>query len=782
MTLAPRSLAELQEAVAASAPAPLRIRGGGSKRPPPAEGTTLDLRQLSGVVAYNPAECVITVLGGTRVADVERVLGEHGQYLPFDPPLLDAGATIGGMVAAGLSGPGRYRYGGIRDFVIGAAVVDGEGRLIRSGGQVVKNAAGFLLHHALVGSAGRYGAIGEMSFKVFPRPEARATVASGAGELGRGDRCARAAAGRARSGSARSRRGHPHRLGPGGGAGLQPAGAAVADPRRGERARRHASSPPTRNCAPGTTPPSSRWAAPDAPLIKLVATPSLLRHAAVMAPAAGRARVTCGGAAVLWSPAMPMADAPAALGEGWRGVVVRGPECGRLIASTAPDGDSFRGGSRLFDERVRRVLDPHARFTRGRTMQHRLPVDALGPDGPAMAVAVSSCVHCGFCLPACPTYAVLGEEMDSPRGRIVLMKEALEGTLPLADAAVHLDRCLGCLACETACPSGVRYRDLIEPVRERLAAARPAWRRAATSRLLNVMESRDRFRRALRLGRLARPVSAVLPATLRAMLSLLPATSPSRGPPGGRDASRGPPPRTGGAAARLRAGRAAPVDHRGGDPRAVARGLRRGGAGRPRLLRRAGGPLRPAGPRRAPGRRLPAGDSRRGRRPGRHRRRVRVVAEGHRERRGRRRQPSTSPSSSPRARPAPARYELPAPRQGGVPGRLPPAACPGQQRRTAALARPRAPPDAGPDPGRRHVLRVGRALQPRAAGDCRGARRAQGRRTGRVGSAIVATGNIGCLTQLEKALAEAGAAIRLRHTIELLAEALVPGGQISEDR
>src|SRR5688572_31815384 len=111
------------------------------------------------------------------------------------------------------------------------------------------------------------------------------------------------------------------------------------------------------------------------------------------------------------------------------------------------------------------------------SVQHHIPLDNLGPHGAGMARAVTTCVHCGFCLPACPTYAVLGEEMDSPRGRIVLMKEALEGALPLADAAVHLDRCLGCLACETACPSGVRYRDLIEPVRERLAAARPAWRR-----------------------------------------------------------------------------------------------------------------------------------------------------------------------------------------------------------------------------------------------------------------------------------------------------------------
>ena len=257
MTLAPRSLAELQEAVAASAPAPLRIRGGGSKRPPPAEGTTLDLRQLSGVVAYNPAEGVITVLGGTRVRDVQRVLGEHGQYLPFDPPLLDAGATIGGMVAAGLSGPGRYRYGGIRDFVIGAAVVDGEGRLVRSGGQVVKNAAGFLLHHALVGSAGRYGAIGEMSFKVFPRPEARATVRVARSNWGEAIDAHERLRGRARSGGARSRRGHPHRVGPGGGARLQPAGAALPDPRRGERPGGTHPRRPTRTSAPGTTPPSS---------------------------------------------------------------------------------------------------------------------------------------------------------------------------------------------------------------------------------------------------------------------------------------------------------------------------------------------------------------------------------------------------------------------------------------------------------------------------------------------------------------------------------------------
>ena len=87
-----------------------------------------------------------------------------------------------------------------------------------------------------------------------------------------------------------------------------------------------------------------------------------------------------------------------------------------------------------------------------------------------MARAVETCVHCGFCLPACPTYKVLGEEMDSPRGRIVLMKQVLEGDLALADVRTHIDRCLGCLGCVTACPSGVQYGDLLIPFRGEASA------------------------------------------------------------------------------------------------------------------------------------------------------------------------------------------------------------------------------------------------------------------------------------------------------------------------
>ncbi len=104
-------------------------------------------------------------------------LARHGQYLPFDPLLVRRGATLGGTVAANLSGSGRYRYGGVRDFILGVRFVDGRGQLVRSGGKVVKNAAGFDLPKFFVGSLGRYGILTEVSFKVFPRPRSHMTLA-----------------------------------------------------------------------------------------------------------------------------------------------------------------------------------------------------------------------------------------------------------------------------------------------------------------------------------------------------------------------------------------------------------------------------------------------------------------------------------------------------------------------------------------------------------------------------------------------------------------------------
>ncbi|EKP95714.1 FAD-binding oxidoreductase [Thermaerobacter subterraneus] len=136
----------------------------------------VDTTGLAGVVDYDPAEFTVTARAGTRVAVLEELLARHGQYLPFDPLLVRAGATLGGTVATGVSGPCRMRYGGVRDFVLGVTLVDGRGQVARGGGRVVKNAAGYDLPKFLCGSLGRFGILAELTFKVFPRPEAFATA------------------------------------------------------------------------------------------------------------------------------------------------------------------------------------------------------------------------------------------------------------------------------------------------------------------------------------------------------------------------------------------------------------------------------------------------------------------------------------------------------------------------------------------------------------------------------------------------------------------------------
>lgn len=176
-TVSPSTAADIQEIVRQQ-PC-LHLRGGGSKpalSAPPADCLLLDISGLSGLVEYEPEEYTFTAQAGTPVADIQAVLAKEGQYLPFDPPLAKAGATLGGIVAAGTSGPGRVRYGGVRDFLIGTRFVDGRGELLRGGGRVVKNAAGFDYPKLLVGSLGRLGILTEVTFKVFPEPPAYATL------------------------------------------------------------------------------------------------------------------------------------------------------------------------------------------------------------------------------------------------------------------------------------------------------------------------------------------------------------------------------------------------------------------------------------------------------------------------------------------------------------------------------------------------------------------------------------------------------------------------------
>jgi len=177
MTDAVKNLAETIRAAAESG-RPLRLRGGGTKDfyGQSLQGDVLDARGPVGIVAYEPTELVVTVRGGTRLADLEAALAEKGQMLPFEPPHFGADATVGGAVAAGLSGPRRQSAGALRDFVLGVRILDGRGRDLSFGGQVMKNVAGYDVSRLLAGSLGTLGLILEVSLKVLPIPVRESTL------------------------------------------------------------------------------------------------------------------------------------------------------------------------------------------------------------------------------------------------------------------------------------------------------------------------------------------------------------------------------------------------------------------------------------------------------------------------------------------------------------------------------------------------------------------------------------------------------------------------------
>jgi len=161
----------------------LRIRGGGTKDflAGPGEAPPLDLRAHAGIVDYAPTELVVTARAGTPLVELEAALADRGQCLPFDPPrFADAdgrlAGTVGGMVAAGLAGPGRAAVGGVRDYVLGALLLNGRGELLHFGGEVMKNVAGYDVSRLLAGSWGALGAVCEVSLKVLPMPPATRTL------------------------------------------------------------------------------------------------------------------------------------------------------------------------------------------------------------------------------------------------------------------------------------------------------------------------------------------------------------------------------------------------------------------------------------------------------------------------------------------------------------------------------------------------------------------------------------------------------------------------------
>ena len=168
------------------AEAPVRLRGGGSKagfgRPVENE-TILDLSSLSGITLYEPGELVLTARAGTKLAEIEAAVGLHNQCLAFEPPAFgplfgsDATPTLGGTVASGWSGPRRVKAGAVRDHVLGALAIGGDGEVFKSGGRVVKNVTGFDLPKLLAGSHGTLAALTDITIKVLPAPETARTLA-----------------------------------------------------------------------------------------------------------------------------------------------------------------------------------------------------------------------------------------------------------------------------------------------------------------------------------------------------------------------------------------------------------------------------------------------------------------------------------------------------------------------------------------------------------------------------------------------------------------------------
>ncbi|HRI19216.1 MAG TPA: glycolate oxidase subunit GlcE, partial [Burkholderiaceae bacterium] len=156
----------------------LSIRGGGSKEfyGEPAQGVALDVTELRGISSYEPSELVVSARCGTPLAELEALLAARDQCLPFEPPHFGPGATVGGMVAAGLAGPARAAVGSVRDYVLGATLLNGRGEVVSFGGQVMKNVAGYDVSRLLAGSLGTLGVILEVSLKVLPVAPASATL------------------------------------------------------------------------------------------------------------------------------------------------------------------------------------------------------------------------------------------------------------------------------------------------------------------------------------------------------------------------------------------------------------------------------------------------------------------------------------------------------------------------------------------------------------------------------------------------------------------------------
>ena len=595
---------------------------------------TLDLSGLSGVTLYEPEELVLSAKAGTPLAEIEALVAASKQELAFEPmdygALLggEAGAgTIGGAIAANLSGPRRIKAGAARDHFLGVSAVSGRGETFKSGGRVVKNVTGYDLCKLIAGSWGTLAAMTDVTIKTLPKaeteaddPGAQSRRCDGAQGHGGGDglvrRClgGRASAGRGRGADRRDCRARRPR---------RPRSASKASRRRWRSARAVLEKLLAPFGALGTlgeAPSRALWRAirdvtpfaakgPPASAISGASRPR--RRAAPKSAARSLdeadAEVLYDWAGGLVWAALPRGGRrPCAAGARNRrrrrrprhadSRAGRGARRGRRVHAGA---GAARGIDRARAQRLRSAGRAQCRtHVGGRVdMQTSFTLAQLAdPDVAESEKILRACVHCGFCTATCPTYVLDGNELDSPRGRIYLIKDMLEHDRPAtAEVTVHIDRCLSCLACMTTCPSGVHYMHLVDHARVHIEETyrRPLGERLLRAVLAKLMPYPRRFRLALQRGAAGQAVRAARRGVglkrLAAMLA--PGAVARRRSARSRrrrfpaDGARKAPRR---AARRLRQRRAGARDQRRRDPRADAPRHRGGAAGRRRLLRLAG--------------------------------------------------------------------------------------------------------------------------------------------------------------------------------------------------
>ncbi len=543
--LRPQDLGEVQAALRDTT-GPLQIAGAGTAATwagllAPVDAV-LDTTALTGVITHNPGDMTVAVRAGTPLAALHDELAEHAQHVSLDAARIAEGATVGGLLATGDAGPAALVFGSLRDVVIGVTLVLADGTVARAGGHVIKNVAGYDMAKVVHGSYGTLAVVAEVVLRLHPVPKAAVTVQLPCSLAEAAEVAARVLGGPTEPAALEWTSDDVLLLRiEGTAAALEraPRGCGSCSGRRGRRRRAARAARRADRAAAGT----GATRGPGTPL----------------SPGATRPPPWCGSACGLQgcprcSPRCPRWRPP----RGWA-PASRRSRCPRAPSPTSTRACTPRAAPPCCAPvRPGRTCPPGGRRPRrsaccAPSNTPSTPTTASDPAAstpgcdpvpgafdthrPPSRELLDDCVHCGFCLPTCPTYQLWGEEMDSPRGRIYLMSLAERGEIGLEGPfATHIDRCLGCMACVTACPSGVQYDRLLEATRPQVerAVERDKDDKLFRDAIFALFPYKRRLRaaavpgglyQALRKIPAIRALAERLPGRLAAMESLLPPVS-----------------------------------------------------------------------------------------------------------------------------------------------------------------------------------------------------------------------------------------------------------------